>query len=129
MSGHKIIEGLRQAVAGNFARVTIEGQTWVRVDDANPDDPDIEAAAMAFANHVAERGGTISDGDRRLLEAMRPALEAAGLPRLRAENERLRAMMSPECDIIAQLETEMAQVRADAERLAAEVKTVRNTAL
>lgn len=28
-TGPKIIEGLRQAVAGNFASVTIEGQTWV----------------------------------------------------------------------------------------------------
>jgi|HubBroStandDraft_5_1064220.scaffolds.fasta_scaffold192517_3 hypothetical protein len=31
MSGAKIIEGLKQAIAGDFARVTIEGQTWVRV--------------------------------------------------------------------------------------------------
>lgn len=32
MSGHKIIEGLRDAVAGNFARVTIDGQIWVKRD-------------------------------------------------------------------------------------------------
>lgn len=30
MSGAKIIEGLKDAVAGNFSRVTIEGQVWVR---------------------------------------------------------------------------------------------------
>jgi hypothetical protein len=30
MSGAKIIEGLRDAVAGNFTTVTIEGQRWVR---------------------------------------------------------------------------------------------------
>ena len=29
-AGRKIIEGLQEAVAGNFSRVTIEGQTWVR---------------------------------------------------------------------------------------------------
>lgn len=28
--GNKIIEGLKDAAAGNFARVTIEGQTWKR---------------------------------------------------------------------------------------------------
>lgn len=30
MSGSKIIEGLKQATAGGFARVTIDGQTWAR---------------------------------------------------------------------------------------------------
>jgi hypothetical protein len=29
-NGEKIIEGLRQAVAGDLARVTIQGQVWVR---------------------------------------------------------------------------------------------------
>lgn len=32
-SGNKIIDGLREAIAGNFSRVTIEGQTWVRMGD------------------------------------------------------------------------------------------------
>lgn len=31
-SGAKIIEALKQAKEGDFARVTIEGQTWVRRD-------------------------------------------------------------------------------------------------
>lgn len=30
--GSKIIEGLRDAVAGNFTSVTIEGQQWARQD-------------------------------------------------------------------------------------------------
>jgi len=30
MSGAKILAGLKQAVEGNFARVRIEGQNWVR---------------------------------------------------------------------------------------------------
>ena len=30
MSGQKIIEGLKQAIAGDFGRVTIDGQVWVR---------------------------------------------------------------------------------------------------
>jgi hypothetical protein len=33
MNGKKIIDGLRDAVAGNFASVLIEGQKWVRDDD------------------------------------------------------------------------------------------------
>ncbi len=30
-AGAKIIEGLKDAVAGNFSRVTIDGQTWARI--------------------------------------------------------------------------------------------------
>lgn len=30
MSGRKIIEGLKDAVAGNFERVTVGGQLWVK---------------------------------------------------------------------------------------------------
>lgn len=32
MSGAKIIEGLKAALAGNFSSVFIEGQHWVRLD-------------------------------------------------------------------------------------------------
>ncbi len=31
MSGQKIINGLKDAIAGNLSRVTVEGQTWERV--------------------------------------------------------------------------------------------------
>lgn len=37
MSGQKILDGLKDAVAGNFARVTIEGQVWVRQERAPVD--------------------------------------------------------------------------------------------
>jgi hypothetical protein len=30
-AGKKILDGLKAAAAGNFSRVTIEGQTWVRI--------------------------------------------------------------------------------------------------
>src|SRR5262245_11587607 len=33
MSGQKIIDGLKEAIAGDIARVTIEGQVWVREGD------------------------------------------------------------------------------------------------
>jgi hypothetical protein len=33
MSGAKIIEALKEAIDGNLARVTVEGQTWVRRDE------------------------------------------------------------------------------------------------
>ena len=35
MSGSKIIDGLKDAVAGNLSRVTIEGQVWERTDHVN----------------------------------------------------------------------------------------------
>lgn len=31
-AGKKIIDGLKDALAGNFSRVTIDGQTWVRLE-------------------------------------------------------------------------------------------------
>lgn len=36
-AGQKILDGLRDAVNGNFTRVTIEGQTWVRIFPADED--------------------------------------------------------------------------------------------
>lgn len=35
-AGAKIIEGLKDAVAGNFSAVTIEGQRWVRAPEWLP---------------------------------------------------------------------------------------------
>jgi hypothetical protein len=32
-AGNKIIESLKQAVAGDFSRVTVDGVTWVRLDE------------------------------------------------------------------------------------------------
>src|SRR5260221_535079 len=49
----KIIEGLREAVAGNFARVMIEGQTWMRADpiEIPPAGPIVECEGIeAFIN-------------------------------------------------------------------------------
>jgi hypothetical protein len=40
MTGAKIIEGLKQALEGDLARVTIDGQTWVRAPAPSPDAPD-----------------------------------------------------------------------------------------
>ena len=37
-AGLEIIDGLKEAIAGNYARVTIDGNTWVRMaeQDAKP---------------------------------------------------------------------------------------------
>lgn len=40
MSGHKIVEGLKDAIAGNLSRVTIDGRVWQRTSrDPNPIPP------------------------------------------------------------------------------------------
>ena len=49
-TGSKIIRGLREAVAGNFTRVTIEGQTWVREEKASLVDLLLYEAAEADFN-------------------------------------------------------------------------------
>jgi hypothetical protein len=48
-NGAKIIQGLKQAVAGNFVRVTVEGQTWVRL-------PDRDASADNYPSQFAMEG-------------------------------------------------------------------------
>lgn len=39
--GPKIIESLKQAVAGDLARVTIEGEAWAKVKDIHADQQEI----------------------------------------------------------------------------------------
>jgi hypothetical protein len=53
VSGEKIIAGLKNAVAGNFARVTIEGQTWVRADCMTAEDRVVVAVTADLAARAA----------------------------------------------------------------------------
>lgn len=39
--GVMIIESLKEAAAGDFARVTIEGETWAKVKDIHADQQEI----------------------------------------------------------------------------------------
>ncbi len=48
--GEKILDGLQDAVAGNFTRVTIKGQTWVREEKASLVDLLLYEAAEADFN-------------------------------------------------------------------------------
>lgn len=57
-SGQKIIEGLKDAIAGKFDRVTIDGQVWVKND----------------ASHLAKLQG-VNDLQHKEIEALRAALE------------------------------------------------------
>lgn len=41
MRGVKIIEALKEAIAGDLARVTIEGETWAKVKDIHADQQEI----------------------------------------------------------------------------------------
>jgi hypothetical protein len=64
MSGAKIIEGLKDAVAGNFSRVTIEGQVWQRIVTVS----DAKAAAerrwnMDTVEHRAMRAAFVQGAE------------------------------------------------------------------
>jgi len=39
--GAKIIQGLQEAIAGDLARVTINGETWAKVKDIHADQQEI----------------------------------------------------------------------------------------
>lgn len=39
-SGNKIIDGLKDAVAGNFSRVTIDGEVWVKASTVSRSSPE-----------------------------------------------------------------------------------------
>lgn len=54
-TGRKIIDGLKDAVAGNFASVTIEGQRWVRADAPEATEPDGERMITVPYNPCLEK--------------------------------------------------------------------------
>src|SRR6185312_8371346 len=59
--GQKILDGLRDAVAGNYAAVTIEGQRWVRIPEKEALKPamvsavELEIEACIANGHVTTR--------------------------------------------------------------------------
>lgn len=60
MSGAKIIEGLKDAIEGDFTSVTIEGQKWLRADAIHADQQEIMRinntlrVALGFIGELAE---------------------------------------------------------------------------
>ena len=56
-TGRKIIDGLKDAVAGNFASVTIEGQRWVRADAPPSRQPDFRTEVFQAAERANARYG------------------------------------------------------------------------
>lgn len=81
MSGHKIIDGLKDAVAGNFDRVTIEGQVWVKRDSEIDGWERLLDEIERLRNHVASAEG-----------AMQEMIQVAA--NADAEIERLRAALT-----------------------------------
>lgn len=58
MAGQKIIDGLKDAVAGNFDRFTVEGQTWERRHTGKPLVSDDEVrAAKRVLDQMAQMAG------------------------------------------------------------------------
>lgn len=56
MGGSKIIEGLKDAVAGNLSRVTIGGETWAKVNDIHADQQEI----MRINNSLRDLGNELA---------------------------------------------------------------------
>lgn len=89
--GHKIIEGLKEALAGNLARVTIDGVTWVRKEELRRKDAEIErlrATLKPFADaaDLAERNLCKHNTDEILIRLGRLREARAALTASEAEN-------------------------------------------
>ena len=52
MRGAKIIKGLKEAIAGDLARVTIEGETWAKVKDIHADQQEIMRINNALRDNI-----------------------------------------------------------------------------
>lgn len=111
MSGQKIIDGIKNAIAGNFVRVTIDGQTWVRRDE--PTVPLTERQLQrVISEHRAEierlrteRDQAIANFEALALEVERLRIIAADYQALQHranaiddQNEQLRAALGPLLD-------------------------------
>lgn len=79
MSGQKIIDGLRDAVAGNLSRVHIDGQTWERVNRTEGDPP-AEQECQHLGEQFAELLKEITrlrELNAEMLETLRPFADFA----------------------------------------------------
>jgi hypothetical protein len=70
--GARILAGLQDAFAGNFARVTIEGQVWCRLDSLMPgmcweraEGATIDAEAYYVVQHNGALAVSLTSGDGR----------------------------------------------------------------
>jgi hypothetical protein len=76
MSGQKIIEALKEAADGNLARVTVEGQTWVLVEEVEQKKQRALLAEHHLADAVAAHSKFLIDYDH-MREVLRPFADAA----------------------------------------------------
>lgn len=83
MSGAKIIEGLKQAAAGDLSRVRIDGQTWVRADALHADQQEImrinnaiRSALLQARQYVADAGSDEDPETQRNSAALLAEIDA-----------------------------------------------------
>jgi hypothetical protein len=97
-AGQQIIDGLKDALEGNFKRVTIDGQTWV-LQDAEP---------INDMGWLVERAADAKDAIREWQQARLdiPKLQASG-PKdpVPAENVRILKRLAEAEDRLRQIDT------------------------
>lgn len=62
MSGQKIVEGLKEAIADDFSRVTIDGQTWLRATELASDLQEIMRINNALRGLLNEAVDSLREG-------------------------------------------------------------------
>ena len=117
-TGSKILDGLRDAMAGNFAKVTIEGQTWVRADR-------VAELEHAIENHheniylisvVAKIREATGVGAKPMLSEL-PEAVAAEIAKLKAIIAGQRERLRPDMRELLLFEAAEAGYKAELERL------------
>ena len=74
--GQKIIEGLKEALAGDFARVTIDGVTWVRAKDLLADQQEIMRINNSLRQTLIDINAMLADREVPVEKRMRNAVTA-----------------------------------------------------
>jgi hypothetical protein len=65
-AGHRIIQGLQDATAGNFTRVTVDGQAWVRETPLLRAAPELLTACKALVAMLEDSMTGMLHPDTRL---------------------------------------------------------------
>jgi chromosome segregation ATPase len=110
-AGRKILDALQEALAGDIARVTVAGQTWIHVEE-------LEQLRAQVASLKGEIDWHCQDRDRLLAEASE----------LKDDNRRLKSENDIQADKLERMQARLNTMRADGAKFLAAYDVLQTTA-